>query len=113
MHLLNNAVRTASAAIEQARPLSYGLAEIAVAAAGHAVERDAGAASDRFQVLRGQLATVDVEIKQLLAEIEKAKTEDQDAKSAAQDQQDHDQQIMQNLDKAADSYQQLLDATKL
>ena len=58
--------------------------------------------------LRAQLAQVDVEIKQLLQSVEKKQTEETDLQNAVQKGQDQPQRIMENLQKAAESYEQIL-----
>jgi len=68
---------------------------------------------DGGQVLRSQLADVDVEIKQLLQEIDAKRAQEEDAKDATADNQEGADKITEDLDKAADAYRNLLDATSI
>lgn len=70
-------------------------------------------AQAQLQQLQSQLAKVDVQIKELMNEIEKLKQQEQDEKDRIKEQEEQQNNISKNLDKAADSYQSILDATKL
>jgi hypothetical protein len=76
------------------------------------------AAPDAFQVMRGtgltaQLAEVDCQIKELLQAIDVKRNEETQIKDQLQQNQEREQSMLGALNKAADSYHQLLDATSL
>ena len=70
----------------------------------------AAAASAKLEELKSQLAEVDVQIKSLLKEIEKVEQQENTEKDRLENQQEEQSTINSNLQKAAESYKQVLDA---
>jgi hypothetical protein len=73
----------------------------------------AAKAQAQLQQLQSEVAKVDVAIKALLNEIEKAKQKEQDEQDRTKTQNDAEGRILDNLNKAADSIKTIQDATKL
>jgi chromosome segregation ATPase len=91
----------------------HGFIGSALSTGANLSKHEVAEAAAEGQGLRGQLAQVEVEIKQVLQEIEAVRTEEQDAREGAADNQDRATTITENLNKAADAYRDLLGATSI
>ncbi|MCC6811408.1 MAG: hypothetical protein IT381_28520 [Deltaproteobacteria bacterium] len=73
--------------------------------------RDMARMQHEVELLRAQLAEVELEIKQLVHRMDTKKTEEEEIKEDVSDHHDMEQRITENLNKAADSYAQILSVT--
>ena len=69
--------------------------------------------ADKLARLRGQLGEVEVQIKEVLNQIARWKLQEEGQEDCSRESQARTEAIMRNLQKAADAYSQLLQATSL
>jgi hypothetical protein len=77
------------------------------------MSKDIARLNREMDSIQQQLAEVDVNIKQIMNQIEAKRNEEQNTKEAIEDRQEQEGRIMDNVNKAADSYAQILSSTNI
>ncbi len=75
--------------------------------------KDMAKALRELEILREELARVELEIKALMQKLEAKRTEEKEINEDVEQRQDYEAKVMENLNKAAESYKQILAAAAL
>jgi chromosome segregation ATPase len=85
----------------------------AASVVGNVYQRDFIKLERDLAMIRARMAEIEVEIKTIMHELSKKKTEEEEVKDDLGERQEQEGRIMQNLNKAAESLKSILDAAQL